>query len=57
MRLILVLVKCVSIIVKTKFINFDNMNDIYNKLNFITNYTKHTTTDTLFIKKKKKKTH
>ena len=54
MRLNLVLIKCVFIIIKTKFINFDNTSDIYNKLNFIINYT-NIPQPTLFIKKKKKK--
>jgi hypothetical protein len=31
--------KCVSNIVKTKCVNSNNIGDIYDKLNFITNYT------------------
>ena len=41
--------KCVSIAVKIKCVNFDNISDIYDKLNFIINYTYFTTTDTYFI--------
>jgi hypothetical protein len=43
--------KCVSIILKIKYVNFGNMSNICNKLNFITNYTHFITTDTYFIKK------
>ena len=38
--------KCVSIIVKIKCVNYGNINDIYDKLNFTTNYIHFTTTDT-----------
>jgi hypothetical protein len=38
-----------SIAVKIKCVNFNNISDIYNKLNFITNYTYFTTTDTHYI--------
>ena len=42
--------KCVSIVVKTKCVNSDNMSDICDKLNFTTNYRKFTATNTNFIK-------
>jgi hypothetical protein len=42
--------KCVSIIVKIKCMNFGNINDIDDKLNFTTSYTHCTITDTHFIK-------
>ncbi len=37
---------CVSIIVKIKYVNSDNISDICDKLNITTNYTHFTTTDT-----------
>ncbi len=37
--------KCVSIIVKIKCVNADNINDICDKLNFTTSYTPLTTTN------------
>ena len=42
--------KLLSIVVKIKCVNFDNMSNICNKLNFTTNYTYFITTDTYFIK-------
>ncbi len=36
--------KYISIIIKTKYVNSNNINDIYNKLNFIINYTYFTKT-------------
>jgi hypothetical protein len=42
--------KCVSIVVKIKCVNSSNMSNIYDKLNFTTNYTYFITTDTYFIK-------
>jgi hypothetical protein len=42
--------KCVSIIVKIKCVNSDNISDIYDKLNFTTKYTHVITTDIHFIK-------
>jgi hypothetical protein len=41
---------CVSIVVKTKYVNFGNMSDICSKLDFTINYILFTTTDTIFIK-------
>ena len=41
---------CVSIIVKIKCVNSGNINDICDKLKFITNYIHFTTIDTYFIK-------
>jgi hypothetical protein len=43
--------KYVSIVIKIKYINSDNMSNIYDKLKFIINYTYFTTTDIYFIKK------
>ena len=40
---------CVSIVVKIKCVKSGNISDICDKLNFITNYTHFTTTDTYFI--------
>ena len=42
--------KCVSIVVKIKRVNSGNINDICDKLNFITNYAHVITTDTHLIK-------
>jgi hypothetical protein len=42
--------KCMSIIVKIKCMNFDNMSNIYGKLKFNIKYIKFITTDTTFIK-------
>ena len=42
--------KCVSIIIKIKYVNSGNISDICDKLNFITNYTYFTTIDIYFIK-------
>ena len=36
--------------IKIKYINFDIMSDIYDKLNFITNYKCFIITNTYFIK-------
>ena len=41
--------KYVSIVVKTKCVNSGNMSDICDKLNYTTNYTYFTTTNTHFI--------
>jgi hypothetical protein len=41
--------KCIFIIIKIKYVNSDNINDIYDKLNFIINYTYFITTNTNFI--------
>jgi hypothetical protein len=40
----------VSIVVKIKYVNSDNIGDICDKLNFTTNYAHFTTTNTHFIK-------
>ena len=42
--------KCVFIIVKIKYVNFGNISNIYDKLNFITNYTYFTIIDIYIIK-------
>ena len=42
--------KYVSIVVKIKCVNSDNISDICNKLNFTTNYIHFTTTNTYFIR-------
>ncbi len=42
--------KCVSIIVKIKCVNFGNISDSCDKLNFTISYTHFTTTNTNFIK-------
>ena len=42
--------KCVFIVVKVKYVNSGNINDICDKLNFTTNYTYFTITNTPFIK-------
>jgi hypothetical protein len=42
--------KCVFIIIKTKCVNSGKISDIYNKLNFITNYTHCTIREIYFIK-------
>jgi hypothetical protein len=42
--------KCVSIIIKIKYVNSGNISDICDKLNFITNYIYFTTIDIYFIK-------
>ena len=42
--------KCVSIVIKIKCMNSDNINDVYDKLNFNTNYIHFTTTDKHSIK-------
>ena len=44
--------ECVSVVIKIKCVNSSNMSDNCDKLNFITNYTYFTITDTHFIKKK-----
>ena len=42
--------KLLSIVIKIKYVNSDNMSNICDKLNFTTNYIHCITTDTYFIK-------
>jgi hypothetical protein len=43
--------KCVSIIIKIKYVNFDNISDICDKFYFTTIYKYFIITDTQYIKK------
>ena len=42
--------KCVSIVIKIKWVNFDNISDICDKFNFTTNYTYYIITNTYLSK-------
>ena len=49
-NIVSVLIKCVFIVVKIKYMNFDRINDICDKVNFTTNYTHFITPDIHCIK-------
>jgi hypothetical protein len=49
-KIMLLVINCVSIIVKIKCVNSGNITDICNKHNFTINYTYFTIIDTHFIK-------
>ena len=42
--------KCVFIVVKIKYVNSDRISNIYDKVNFTTNYTHFITSDIYYIK-------